>query len=173
MIASGKWTGPRLPDGQPDVQGFWSNTIANHSNWTDPQGGIPGDTRSPAATEPLRSERRTEQDRAPSRVSDPPDGQVPFQPWARALQQEFLAQFFNPTRARVHRAVRALRAGRVPKSFIGTATRSASTRATCCSCSTPARGSSISTASRTCRRTSSSGMPIRAAIGKATRSSST
>ncbi len=33
-IAQGKWTGKRLPDGQPDVQGFWSNTIANHNNFT-------------------------------------------------------------------------------------------------------------------------------------------
>ncbi|MDD1622641.1 MAG: hypothetical protein LUQ11_14285, partial [Methylococcaceae bacterium] len=40
-IASGKWTGPKLADGQPDEQGHWSNTIANHDNFTDPQGGIP------------------------------------------------------------------------------------------------------------------------------------
>lgn len=31
-ISSGKWTGPRLADGQPAVQGHWSNTIANHNN---------------------------------------------------------------------------------------------------------------------------------------------
>jgi hypothetical protein len=29
-------------------------------------------------------------------VSDPPDGQVPFQPWARAKQQEFLKYLNNP-----------------------------------------------------------------------------
>ena len=35
-------------------------------------------------------------ERAPSRVSDPPDGQMPFQPWARAKQQEFLKYLNNP-----------------------------------------------------------------------------
>lgn len=39
-ISSEKWTGARLADGQPDVSGFWSNTIGNHGNFTDPQGGI-------------------------------------------------------------------------------------------------------------------------------------
>ena len=29
-------------------------------------------------------------------MSDPPDGQVPFQPWARAKQQEFLKYLNNP-----------------------------------------------------------------------------
>ena len=33
-IASGEWTGARLADGQPDVQGHWSNTIGNHNNFT-------------------------------------------------------------------------------------------------------------------------------------------
>jgi hypothetical protein len=91
-VESGKWTGPRLPDGQPDVQGDWSNTIANHNNWTDPQGGIPGD---PTARNHKLGPRES---RAPSRVSDPADGQVPFQPWARAKQEEFLGHLFSPTR---------------------------------------------------------------------------
>jgi hypothetical protein len=71
---AGEWTGPRTPDGQPDVRGHWSNTIGNHNDLTKPQGG------------------------APSRVSDPPDGQVPFQPWARAKQQEFAAHLDDPIR---------------------------------------------------------------------------
>lgn len=88
-IAAGKWTGPRLVDGQPDVQGHWSNTIGNHDNFTDPQAGTPGD---PAR----RRKLGPREERAPSRVSDPADGQPPFQPWARARQQEFLNYFFNP-----------------------------------------------------------------------------
>ena len=91
QVAEGKWTGKRLPDGQPDVQGHWSNTVSNHSNFTDPQGGIPGDPTPP------RKPLGPRESRAPSRVSDPADGQVPFQPWARARQQEFLANFHNPT----------------------------------------------------------------------------
>src|SRR6187431_521082 len=57
VIASGKWTGKRLADGQPDVQGQWSNTIANHNNWTDPQGGVPGDPNPRARPTTARSER--------------------------------------------------------------------------------------------------------------------
>jgi hypothetical protein len=88
-VAPGKWTGPRLADGQPDVQGHWSNTISNHSNLTDPQGGQPGENRRPS---------KPREERAPSRVSDPADGQVPFLPWARAKQQELLANFPNPVK---------------------------------------------------------------------------
>lgn len=88
-IESGKWKGPRLSDGQPDVQGHWSNTIGNHNNLTDPQGGQ-GNGNANRRPEKPRSER------APSRVSDPEDGQVPFQPWARAKQQEFQANFLDP-----------------------------------------------------------------------------
>lgn len=98
----GPWTGPRLPDGQPDIQGQWSNTVGNHDNWTDPQGGIPGDPSRAGGgnANAIGTVRPTRQrsERAPSRVSDPADGEVPFQPWARAKQQELLANFFNPIR---------------------------------------------------------------------------
>ena len=111
-IAPGKWSGARLRDGQPDVQGFWSNTIGNHNNFTDPQGGIPGDPNPRARAQGPRDQR------APSRVSDPPDGEVPFQPWARAKQQEFLAHFHNPTSPEyVEPLARCAPAG-VPKSFM-------------------------------------------------------
>lgn len=111
-IPEGKWTGKRLPDGQPDVQGHWSNTIGNHNNWTDPQGGIPGDPATRNRPQRPRAER------APSRVSDPPDGQVPFQPWARAAQQEFLANFHNPTKPQYIEPLARCAPGGVPKSFI-------------------------------------------------------
>ena len=112
VIVSGKWSGRRLSDGQPDVQGDWSNTISNHNNWTDPQGGIPGDP--PQRNRPPQPR----EERAPSRVSDPADGEVPFQPWARALQQEFLLNFNNPTKQQyIEPLARCAPAG-VPKSFI-------------------------------------------------------
>lgn len=98
-VERSEWTGPRLADGQPDVQAHWSNTIANHDNFTDPQGGIPGDeARAGGGGAGAIGSVAPERKRAPSRVSDPPDGQVPFQPWARAVQQELLANFFNPTK---------------------------------------------------------------------------
>jgi hypothetical protein len=112
VIRPGKWTGPRLPDGQPDVQGHWSNTVANHNNWTDPQGGVPGDPNPPRRQLPPRDQR------APSRVTDPPDGQVPFQPWARSAQQDFLQHFHNPTEPQYIEPLARCAPGGVPKSLI-------------------------------------------------------
>jgi hypothetical protein len=101
-IDSGAWTGTRLPDGQPDVQGHWSNTVGNHNNLTDPQGGGRGGTR----------------ERAPSRVSDPPDGQVPFQPWARAKQEEFRDHLEDPTRPEYVEPLARCAPGGPTKSFM-------------------------------------------------------
>jgi hypothetical protein len=111
-ISSSKWTGPRLPDGQPNIEGHWSNTIGNHSNFTDPQGGVPGDPQTRNRPQGPRNER------AASRVSDPADGQVPFQPWARAAQQDFLANFHDPKKPEyIEPLARCAPAG-VPKSFM-------------------------------------------------------
>ncbi|WP_139826268.1 hypothetical protein [Derxia lacustris] len=106
------WTGPRQRDGQPNVEGHWSNTVANHNNWTDPQGGIPGDPATRGRPLGPRDER------APSRVSDPPDGQVPFQPWAKAKQEEFLANFHNPTQPQYVEPLARCAPSGVPKSLI-------------------------------------------------------
>jgi len=110
-IASGSWNGPKLPDGQPDISGHWSNTISNHSNFTDPGGGIPGDPKPPRTPLGPRNER------APSRVSDPADGQVPFQPWAQEKVNQFHVGFHNPTEPQyVEPLARCAPAG-VPKSL--------------------------------------------------------
>ncbi len=110
VIASGDWTGARLPDGQPDVGGFWSNTISNHSNFTDPQAGPPG--------EPSAAAKLPRDQRAPSRVSDPADGQIPYLPAARALQEDFAKNFPNPVKPRyIEPLARCAPAG-VPKSFM-------------------------------------------------------
>jgi len=109
-IAEGPWNGPRLPDGQPDISGFWSNTIANQSNFTDPQAGDPD--------RPSAAFRLPRNQRAPSRVTDPADGQVPYQPEARALQEDFARNFQNPTKPQyVEPLARCAPAG-VPKSFM-------------------------------------------------------
>jgi hypothetical protein len=93
VTAKGDWKGSCLPDGQPDVSGHWSNTIGNHNNLTDPQGSQGRDDE--AAPRANRRER-PRGEKAPSRVSDPADGQVPFQPWARAKQEEFQKYLNNP-----------------------------------------------------------------------------
>ena len=110
VIASGDWSGPRTADGQPDIAGFYSNTIGNHSNFTDPQAGPPG--------EPSAAAKLPRDQRAPSRVSDPADGQIPYLPAARALEQDFARNFPNPTKPRyVEPLARCAPAG-VPKSFM-------------------------------------------------------
>lgn len=107
-VESGKWTGPKLKDGQPDVSGHWSNTIANHTNLTDPQGHTPGE----------ESRRPLKKERAPSRVSEPSDGQVPFQAWAREKQQEFYKNFSNPTKPEYIEPLARCAPGGPSKSFM-------------------------------------------------------
>jgi hypothetical protein len=113
-IPSGPWTGKRLPDGQPDVAGDWSNTIANQNNFTDPQGGIPGD---PQARNRKLGPR---EERAPSRISDPADGQFPFQPWARAKQQELAAGLWNAVKPEYVEPYARCSPGGIPKEFTHT-----------------------------------------------------
>jgi hypothetical protein len=88
--AAGEWTGPRLADGQPDVQGHWSNTLGNHNSLTG----------------------------SPSRVTDPPDGQVPFQAWARAKQEEFAAHLENPVKPEYVEPLARCAPGGPTKSFM-------------------------------------------------------
>ncbi|MBV8845082.1 MAG: hypothetical protein JO307_19925 [Bryobacterales bacterium] len=93
----GDWAGERLPDGQPDVSGHWSNTIGNHNNLTDPQGPLGVDDEAPRQNSRQNTrEPKPRSERAPSRVSDPPDGEIPLKPWARAKQREFLKYLNNP-----------------------------------------------------------------------------
>ncbi len=110
-IVSGKWTGPKTADGQPDVQGHWSNTIANHNNFTDPQGGILNDPN------PNRVAKGPREERAPSRVSDPADGQVPFQPWALDKVKDFQAHFHDPVKPEYIEPLARCAPGGIPKSL--------------------------------------------------------
>ena len=82
------WPPALTPDGQPDVQGSWRPDI--------------GGTQS---VDPAKSSAAEFEERAtgvvkrnPSRVVDPPDGHVPYQPWALALQKELAAVYEEPTR---------------------------------------------------------------------------
>jgi hypothetical protein len=73
------WTGARLSDGQPDIRGTWRPLIGGGRSLEDP--GVPGGIEEEIA----RSEGKSKKN--PSRVVDPPDGKVPYQPWAAALRQ--------------------------------------------------------------------------------------
>src|SRR4030095_6726037 len=89
----------------------WSNTIGNHNNFTRPQGGDDG--------APGGGARDTGQaNRAPSRVSDPPDGQIPYQAWARARQEEFGSPLEDATRPEYVEPLARCAPGGPTKSFM-------------------------------------------------------
>jgi hypothetical protein len=82
------WPAPRLPDGQPDVQGIWAAVNAGSTSLTNPiSGGEDFDRRVSGATI-----------RRPSRIVDPPNGLLPYQPWAAAKQKQQEADYEHPTR---------------------------------------------------------------------------
>jgi len=88
------WVPSRLPDGQPDVRGHWSAEVSGtYSLLNRRKGG----TR---LQEQLLERAGKKVPTKPTRIVDPPDGQVPYQPWARAKQQEIQSNIDNPTAQR-------------------------------------------------------------------------
>jgi hypothetical protein len=73
-VVSRPWPPARLADGQPDVQGIWAAVNGGSTSLTTPISGGADFERRVTAVEV----------RAPSRIIDPPDGQLPYQPWAAA-----------------------------------------------------------------------------------------
>ncbi|MBV9504865.1 MAG: hypothetical protein JO323_07655 [Acidobacteriia bacterium] len=90
-----EWTPKHTPDGQPDVQGFWLTVVYGMGCLTNPKGEVgcidPPEGRAGGA-------RNRPQPKAASRVIDIPDGEVPYQPWARERQQNLLKNYFEPTK---------------------------------------------------------------------------
>lgn len=68
------YTPPRTPDGEPDLQGFWSGAGGDGTSFLEDHEYI--DPTTPAQE---------------SFVSDPQDGRVPYTPWALAKRNEILA----------------------------------------------------------------------------------
>jgi len=66
-----------LSDGQPDVQGVWGAVLGGVFSLTNPMTGG-DDFAQRLGGPPLRR---------PSRIVDPSNGLVPYQPWAAALQE--------------------------------------------------------------------------------------
>jgi hypothetical protein len=89
------WKPARLPDGQPDVQGFWLTKVYGMGCLSNPRSG-PGCV----SEDNGRGEGGARQPppKAESRIIDTSDGQVPYQPWAKQMQQYLLANYFEPTR---------------------------------------------------------------------------
>jgi hypothetical protein len=79
----------RRPDGQPDVNGMTWRPILGGTHSLDP-------AKSGAADFQERITGVVKNN--PSRIVDPPDGRIPYQPWAAALQKGLEAVYENPTR---------------------------------------------------------------------------
>jgi len=84
------WEPARTPDGQPDIQGFWGTDEyagSLETGFRDPvtvkiQGGRRvGSPAALAAGKPV------------SLVVDPPDGKIPYQPWAEARRREIRSRY--------------------------------------------------------------------------------
>jgi hypothetical protein len=78
----------RLSDGQPDVQGVWGAVVVGVFSLTNPMTGG-DDFAQRLGGPPIRR---------PSRIVDPSDGRVPYQPWAAALQERQSSAWENATR---------------------------------------------------------------------------
>ena len=71
---------PRMPDGTPNLQGIWDAPLAmGFQNIED----FPGDP-SPGVFGP-----------AVTVIVDPPDGRVPYQPWARTQRDENVKKYID------------------------------------------------------------------------------
>jgi hypothetical protein len=88
--AGQSWTPPRTPDGQPDIQGVW-------------QGG-PGNAGHSLEEGCCEPEHNKMQNRAASNIGlerqvivDPPNGKIPFQPWAADIRRQHLMNLHTPT----------------------------------------------------------------------------
>ena len=80
------YTPTRTPDGQPDMQGFWAV--------------VPGGTYNIQDLEfqsLYQNGRPNEALRGQSRVVDPPDGKIPYQPWAAANLKILTDAHLDPT----------------------------------------------------------------------------
>ena len=83
------WSPPRTADGQPDIQGFW----------TEEAGGPEAVNVETAlqTADSLRvqgwTEERLKARKAISSIVDPPDGKIPYQPWAESRRQQILRRY--------------------------------------------------------------------------------
>ena len=104
------WPPARLPDGQPDVQGFFGPVITGTQSVTNPTtGGAEFNQRITGVVE-----------RNPSRVVDPVDGRIPYQPWAAAKQTQQASDWDHPTRIEHVDTQNRCLLGGVPRPFYNT-----------------------------------------------------
>jgi hypothetical protein len=84
--AARRWNPPRLPDGQPDVQGHWISDAVGAAHSVE-------DGRDPEAD--IIQGRAGE--RNPIVIVEPADQRIPYQPAAAAQREQLLRDIFTPT----------------------------------------------------------------------------
>jgi hypothetical protein len=80
------WNPPRHPDGQPNVEGVWANP--ERARTYSVEGGNP-DRQQHLNITGLDTDDR-------GLVIDPPDGKIPYQPWAAAKRQDISDNHMDP-----------------------------------------------------------------------------
>jgi len=108
--AAKTWPPPRLADGQPDVQGLWRPTLNGTQSLTAPMTGE-AEFNARITGVPVRN---------PSRIVDPPAGQIPYQPWAAARQAQQARDWEFPTRVEHVDTQNRCLLGGVPRPFYNT-----------------------------------------------------
>src|SRR6266851_6869 len=104
------WPPARLPDAQPDVEGFFGPVINGTQSLTNPMaGGAEFNQRITGVSV-----------RNPSRIVDPVDGRIPYQPWAAAKQTQQAADWEHPTRIEHVDTQNRCLLGGVPRPFYNT-----------------------------------------------------
>lgn len=82
------WPPAPTSDGQPDVQGAWRPVLGGTHSLDPAKSGASDFAERLTGVVKIN----------PSRIVDPPDGHIPYQPWAAALQKGLAAVYENPTR---------------------------------------------------------------------------
>lgn len=72
---------PRTPDGQPDLQGLWESPMGGGLGNIEGRRGVVDEYATGAPN---------------SLVVDPPNGVIPYQPWARAQRTENVEKYIDP-----------------------------------------------------------------------------